>query len=114
MSITLYKNLTSKRGRSKEIRTAPNYLNIFVRRHNKFMRSQEFSFGGLQNAFAPSDKNTLIETELHLDAAICIASIRRHGNLSQPCATVVKFFHCIHELLLSVLTMLTNVVSNAS
>lgn len=112
MSIILYKYLTLKCGRSQEIRTAPNYLNIFVRRH-KFMRSQEFSFGGLQNAFVPSDKNTLIETELHLGAAICIAPIRRHGNLSQPCATVVKFFHCIHELLLSVLTTLTN-VSNAS
>jgi len=43
----------------------------------------------LQNTFAQSDKNTLIETELHLGATVCIASIRRHDNLSQSCATVV-------------------------
>lgn len=43
--------------------------------HNKFMMLQEgrreerFPFGGLKNAFA-GDKNTLIKTKLHLDAAI--------------------------------------------
>jgi len=32
-------------------------------------REERFPFGGLKNAFA-GDKNTLIKTKLHLDAAI--------------------------------------------
>lgn len=43
--------------------SAPNYSRIFVQWHNnKFMISREFPFGGLQNAFAAGDKNTLTET----------------------------------------------------